>query len=226
MSKLKAVVSAPIDTYSGYGARARDFIKALILAKPEWDVKILSQRWGNTRAGYLEDHKEFDLASRILPKLTEQPDIWMQITIPNEFQRVGKYNIGVTAGIETTICHVDWIKGCNNIDLVLVSSNHAKKVFETSKFEIQDPHTDQIIDRVSLKTPIDVLFEGVDLTKYFKEPTSSFDISEIQESFCFLVVGHWMQGDFGQDRKNIGYTVKSFLETFKNKNKEIGRAHV
>ena len=43
------------------------------------------------------------------------------------------------------------------------------------------------------------------------------DLSEIKESFCFLSVGHWLQGTFGNDRKNIGYTIKTFLDTFKNK---------
>jgi hypothetical protein len=53
------VVSCPIDTYSGYGARSRDLVKALIETK-KYDVKILSQRWGNTRFGYLDDHNETD----------------------------------------------------------------------------------------------------------------------------------------------------------------------
>ena len=101
MSKPIIIVSCPIDTYSGYGARARDFVKALINLD-KYDVKILSQRWGNTRFGYLTEHKEFDLLSRIVPKIDAQPEIWIQITVPNEFQKIGKYNIGVTAGIETT----------------------------------------------------------------------------------------------------------------------------
>ena len=37
------VVSCPIDTYSGYAARARDFVKSLV-ELDEYDVKILSQR--------------------------------------------------------------------------------------------------------------------------------------------------------------------------------------
>jgi hypothetical protein len=48
----------------------------------------------------------------------------MQITVPNEFQPVGKYNIGCTAGIESTVAPGDWIEGCNRMDLVLGSSNH------------------------------------------------------------------------------------------------------
>ena len=57
MSKLSLAISCPIDTYSGYGARARDFVKA-VLATEKYNVQILSQRWGNTRFGYLEDHKD------------------------------------------------------------------------------------------------------------------------------------------------------------------------
>jgi len=83
MNKTTCVISCPADTYSGYGARSRDYIKALIESKPDWDIKILSQRWGNTRFGYLKDHKEADLASRIIANLTTQPDVWMQITVQN-----------------------------------------------------------------------------------------------------------------------------------------------
>ena len=99
MSKNTLAISCPVDTYSGYGARARDFIKALI-ALDRFDIQILSQRWGNTRFGFLEDHGEYELASLIVPHLTTQPDVWIQHTVPNEFQPVGKFNIGLTAGIK------------------------------------------------------------------------------------------------------------------------------
>ena len=219
MSKPIAVVSCPIDTYSGYGARARDFVKALI-ETDKYDVKILAQRWGNTRFGYLEDHKEFDLESRIIPNLTAQPELWIQITVPNEFQKIGKYNIGVTAGIETSQCDPSWIQGCNNMDLIIVSAEHAKTVFETSKFNMQDKKTNQVTGTLEIKPPVEVLFEGADLTKYFPKPSTAIDLSEVKEEFCFLNIGHWMQGDLGEDRKNIGYLIKSFCETFKNKSKQ------
>ena len=219
MSKPTVVVSCPVDTYSGYGARARDFVQSII-DLDKYDVKILSQRWGGTRFGYLKDHGNTSLSSRIIPQLTQQPDIWIQITVPNEFQKVGKYNIGVTAGIETTLCDPSWIQGCNNMDLVLVSSQHAKKVFEDSKFNMQDSRTGQVTGTVELQTKVEVLFEGVDVEKYapLAFPTKlKFD--EIDEMFCFLAVGHWLPGIMGEDRKNMGYTIKSFLETFKNKPK-------
>lgn len=222
MSKPTLVVSCPVDTYSGYGARARDFVQSII-DTDKYDVKILSQRWGGTRFGYLKDHKNESLASRIVPNLTQQPDIWIQITVPNEFQKVGKYNIGVTAGIETTLCDPSWIQGCNNMDLVLVSAQHAKKVFEESKFNMQDPNTGQVTGQVELTTKVEVLFEGADIEKYtpLALPTK-LDLDTIDEMFCFLTVGHWLPGVLGEDRKNIGYTVKAFLETFKNKKNAPG----
>ena len=222
MSKPTLVVSCPVDTYSGYGARARDFVQSII-DTDKYDVKILSQRWGGTRFGYLKDHKNESLASRIVPNLTQQPDIWIQITVPNEFQKVGKYNIGVTAGIETTLCDPSWIQGCNNMDLVLVSAQHAKKVFEESKFNMQDPNTGQVTGQVELTTKVEVLFEGADIEKYtpLALPTK-LDLSDIDEQFCFLTVGHWLPGVLGEDRKNIGYTIKAFLETFKNKKNAPG----
>jgi glycosyltransferase involved in cell wall biosynthesis len=217
MSKPTLVVSCPIDTYSGYGARARDFVQSII-DLDKYDVKILGQRWGGTRFGYLKDHRNTSLSSRIINQLTQQPDIWIQITVPNEFQKVGKYNIGVTAGIETTLCDPSWVQGCNNMDLVLVSAQHAKKVFEESKFNIQDNQTGQITGTVELKTKVEVVFEGADIEKYgpLALPVK-LDLDDIDEQFCFLTIGHWLPGALGEDRKNIGYTVKAFLETFKNK---------
>lgn len=222
MSKTIIVISCPIDTYSGYGARARDFVKAL--DKNKYEVEILSQRWGNTRFGYLQDHQEFELESMIIPKLTAQPDVWIQVTVPNEFQKVGKFNIGLTAGMETDISPPEWVQGCNNMDLILVSSEHGKASLVNSKYDAQDKNTGAT-QRIEVTTPVEVLFEGVDLEKYFTTDTIAnmeinLDLDNIQESFCYLFVGHWLQGSFGHDRKNVGWTIKAFLETFKNKKKQ------
>lgn len=215
------IISSPIDTYSGYGARSRDLIKALIKEYPEWDIKLLSQRWGNTRQGYLEDFNELDLIERKISKLEARPDVWIQITIPNEFQPVGNFNIGVTAGIETTVADHTWIEGCNRMNLNLVSSNHSKEVLTKYTYEIQDK---RLGTKQELKctSPIEVLFEGLDIEKYLHtgidyESKIVQSIDQIEEDWCFLTVGHWLQGDFSQDRKNMGGTIKAFLEAFKNK---------
>lgn len=217
--KQTCVVSCPIDTYSGYGSIARDFVKSLIISKgDEWDIKILSQRWGNTPYGYLEAHNETDLSSRIIPQLTHQPDIWFQITVPNEFQKIGKVkSIGVTAGMETTLCHHSWIEGCNRMDLVIVPSQHAKKTLEDSVFSQQDPNTKQIVGELKIQVPIEVVFYGIKTDVYKKVTPKKITLDEIPEDFCFLHVGMWTQGDIGHDRKDIGMTIKVFLEVFKNR---------
>ena len=217
------VVSCPIDTFSGYGARSRDIVISLIKSN-KYDVKILPQRWGNTPFGFLKadnpDHKlmmDCTLQGNQLPK---QPDVWMQITVPNEFQPVGKYNIGVTAGIETTLCDADWIEGVNRMNLTLVSSEHAKSVFKNSRFEKRSTQTQQLEGIVELNAPVEVLFEGADLNKYkiIDLPSDSQVLevlNDIPESFCYLFVGHWIKGDQGEDRKDISGLIKTFLETFK-----------
>jgi len=221
------VISCPLETMSGYGARSRDIVKAL-LKYDKYDIKVISQRWGNTAWNALdlnnpEDKKLYDLIWR-QPNLPKQPDIWIQVTVPNEFQPVGKFNIGITAGIETTVCDPSWIEGINKMNLTLVSSNHAKQVFEQSTFEKRNKQTNTLEGVIKLERPIEVLFEGADLNKYFhiedndlEETELVTSLDEIEEDFCFLFVGHWLQGDIGEDRKNVGYMIKSFLETFKNK---------
>jgi len=214
-------VSCPIDTYSGYGARSRDFVKALIESN-KYQVKILSQRWGDTRKGFLNDFEEWSfLKEFIIPSMNVQPDIWCQITVPNEFQKVGKYNIGLTAGIETTACAPQWIEGCNRMDLVLVSSAHSKNVFESTKYQVKNKQTGQDTE-LKLTTPVEVLFEGANLNIY--KPIKKFEnkelynhINNIPEKFAYLFVGHWLQGEMGQDRKNVGLLIKAFYEVFKGK---------
>jgi glycosyltransferase involved in cell wall biosynthesis len=221
MSKPTFVISCPIDTYSGYGARSRDIVKAII-ELDKYDVKVLPQRWGNTPFGFIKNNPEWEfLVSHILqqPQLPAQPEIWMQITVPNEFQQVGKYNIGCTAGIETTIAPAEWIEGCSRMNLVLGSSEHTIKVLKESKFEKRDQQTNQAVGIIDWKGDSEVIFEGADVEKY-KPVKSTFDLSDIKEEFAYLFVGHWMQGQLGEDRKNVGLLVKAFYETFKNKAKK------
>ena len=219
------IISSPFDTYSGYGARSRDIIKAIIQSD-KYDVKLISQRWGQTAWGFCNDNPEWAfLQNHILnaPQLPKQPEIWMQITVPNEFQPVGKYNIGVTAGIETTICAPEWIEGVNRMNLTLVSSKHSKKVFEDSKFEKRNQQTNQVEGTIKLQKPIEVLFEGADLDIYKtieQNQIQNINLDSINEDFAYLFVGHWLSGDLGEDRKNVGLLIKAFYETFKNKSKK------
>lgn len=220
MNKPVFVISCPYDTYSGYGARARDIVKAIINTG-KYDVKLMSQRWGSTAWGFCKDNPEWEFLHehKVEGQLTEKPDIWMQITIPNEFQPIGKYNIGCTAGIESNLCKHEWIEGLNRMDINWVSSTFSKQTFENTKYERKNKQTNQVEGYIQLEKPIEVVFEGANLDIY-KSITSkeikSINLDEIKESFCYLFVGHWMQGEYGHDRKNIWKMIKVFYETFKN----------
>ena len=230
MKKPLFVISSPFDTYSGYGARSRDLLKSIIKSN-KYDVKLLSQRWGTTPFGFCEDHSQWKfLFDHVAPAEWHQgkmpkPDIWAQITVPNEFQSVGRFNIGFTAGMETTGVDPTWIEGMERMDLNFVSSEHSKKVFLDSQFDKVHETTKQKVGVVKISKPLEVLFEGADLDIYGpltdKEIPQDLplinDLSQIPESYAYLSVGHWMQGDMGEDRKNIGLLVKAFYETFKNK---------
>jgi len=222
MSKPRFVISSPFDSYSGYGAHARDKIKAIIELN-KYEVQLLPQKWGETSWGFCKDHPEWAfLLDHIVPQDWQktQPEIWAQITIPNEFQAVGKYNIGITAGIESTACKPEWVEGLNRMDMNWVSSKFAKDTFEKMTYEKKDQKTGQVVGVVKLEKPIEVIFEGANLTTYKpikQSEIKTIDLKDIKEEFCYLFVGHWMQGELGHDRKNVGILVKSFYDAFRHK---------
>ena len=228
------MISAPVLTTSGYGARSRDLVKAIYeLKKDEWEIQILSQRWGNTPMDYVDYHEEWMwIKSLISPtgQPYKEPDYFLQVTVPNEFVPIGKlYSVGFTAGIETTVCDPSWIEGMNRMNVNVVSSNHAKRVFETSGFEKKDQRR-ATVEVLRNQKPIEVLFEGVNTDTYYKAKEGQFEDSDItmainenvKEDFNFLLVGHWLQGEIGQDRKNIGATIRTFMNAFKDQKKKPG----
>jgi len=216
--KPLCIVSCPIDTFSGYGARSRDFVKGLIESKgEEWDIKILPQRWGDCPWNFLS--QDDPLRQRFIGGVEQQPAIWMQITVPNEFQSIGQFNIGISAGIETNIFPSEFLVGMNKMNLNLVSSKHSKDVALATNFNQQNKQG-QTIGQLKLEKPIEVLFEGLDLNKYYKNPQNSKLLKDVKEDFCFLFTGHWLPGNFGEDRKNTGLLIKTFLDTFKGPGKK------
>jgi len=217
------VVQGPVATRSGYGNHTRDLVTSLIKAD-KYDIHIVSLPWGVTPMNALEkdnpDHQAIEL--RIARQnITRQPDVFIQISVPNEFQPHGKFNIGITAGIETTLVSPEFLEGCNKMDLILTTSEHSKNSFVHSTYDKMDEKTKQKISELKLDKPIKTLFEGVDIDTYFKtsklHETVVDELSNIKESFCYLFVGHWLTGDLGQDRKDVGMMIKTFCESFKNK---------
>ena len=179
MSKPIMLIQAPVATRSGYGNHSRDLIESLI-EMDKWDIKIASLRWGDCSMDALDDENPIHQKIKscfITPNnpLSVQPDVNVEIRVPNEFQKIGKYNIGITAGMETTLVSPEWIEGCNRMDLIIVPSEHSKRTFLNSKWDkMQDlPNGQkQKVGEIKIEKPIEVLFEGAD-TNIFKK-TSNF----------------------------------------------------
>jgi hypothetical protein len=222
--KPLVLITAPVGTRSGYGSHSRDIARSLI-SMNKFDIKIWPVRWGSTSQNALSenDPNDIPIIERLLdnPNMDRQPDIHIHIVVPNEFQPIGKFNIGITAGLETTVCPPEWIEGLNRMNLNIVPATFVKESIEKVVFDKHDNQTKQKIGEVRCQTPIEVLFEGADTNIYKTTKEFSKDLVDefdsIKEDFCFLFVGHWLQGGLGNDRKDLGMLIKTFLETFKNK---------
>ena len=225
MTKPFILFQGPVATRSGYGDHARDLALELIKSD-KYDIKVASLRWGNTPMNALNeqnpDHKLI-LDNMIYEgNLPKQPDLHIQVTVPNEFQKIGKKNMGITAGLEATAIPKNWVDGCNRMDLNIVPAEFVKEMIQQTKYE--EKQGKEVVRVHGVNTPIEVLFEGYDEKTFGK--TNKFseglvaEMNKITDSFCFLFVGHWLSGNLTQDRKDVGMLVKTFLETFKNKGKK------
>ena len=216
MSKPTLLFRGPVETRSGYGSHARDVLECLH-KMDMFEISVDSCMWGVTPMTALDESNEFHnwIKEKTVTSFNGIPDIYVSVTISNEFQRVGRFNIGVTAGIETTVAGKDLIDGCNNMDLVIVPSTFTRDVYFQTVYNENEKDSGRLLKQHKLSKPIEVLFEGADTSIYNDVTVESFNL-DIQEDFAFLFVGHWLKGDIGQDRKDVGMLIKVFAETFKD----------
>jgi len=222
-NKPICLIQSPCFTRSGYGDWSLDLVKS-ILRYDKWNVKLHPTRWGGTPNKYtiedlLADPDYKELVPYVLREpLKKQPDLFIQITIPSEFNPVGKYNIGITAGIETTTPAGEWIDGLNRMNMNIVMSKFNKDVFMATQY-IKN-HPDGRKEPLKVEKPMEICHWGVDTTT-FKKTTDKDDELEkifatIKEDFCFLFVGQWTHNSAYGDRKDIGNLIKTFCKTFQN----------
>lgn len=229
--KQNWVFQGPIYTRSGYGDWALSLAKSIcryIDNKPI-DLHVIPTRWGNCSKRNLEDELNDPIGKQLISKilrgpLQQQPELYIQVTIPNEFlvtpqglMKIGKFNIGITASIETTVPRAEWIEGINRMELNITMAQHGKDVLTHAQYSKKLPNG--VIEPVTAKSPIEVLFWGAD-TKIYNKSSMVIDsleqvMSSIKESFGFLFVGQWTGGTMNSDRKAIGWLIKTFLNTFK-----------
>jgi hypothetical protein len=216
MSRPILLFRGPVETRSGYGSHARDVLESLY-KMDMFDISVDSCNWGVTPMNALQDDNEFHqwIKEHKVTSLNSQPDIYVSVTISNEFQRIGKFNVGVTAGVETTVVGKDLVDGCNAMDLIIVPSTFTRDSFYNTVYNETEQSTNRLIKQFRVNKTIEVLFEGVNTNIYNDVVDESFDL-DIKEDFAFLFVGHWLKGDLGQDRKDVGMLIKTFVETYKN----------
>jgi ADP-heptose:LPS heptosyltransferase/glycosyltransferase involved in cell wall biosynthesis len=231
MQKIRTLLKAPLLTQSGYGVHARQIFDALY-SDELFDVHVESLNWGN--CSYITENtlqkkqinQCIDKALIAKQQGQEHYDLFVHVTIPNEFERKGRFNVGVTAGIETDrVSHV-WIQKCNEMDLNIVPSEHSKKVFQDTVIDWENPNTKER-GSFRLEKPMVVCAEGVDTT-LFRPREEGEEIAEnsmanlpLESDFNLLHVGQWGNGDFGHDRKNISLMLKYFIESFRGR-KDVG----
>ena len=190
--KKSVVMCAPFNTRSGYGDHARSFFYS-IMDRDDIDIKCVDVRWGSTPRNHLNPdvpkHKRL-LDTFINPQeLNKQPDVYIDIRIPNEFQNPGKFNIGITAGVETDVVSPEFLMGCNNMNLMIVPSTFTAETFSRCNYDRMEDTPDgqkQKTGEIKLERPIQVLFEGADTGIY--RPLNNSEIkSEFTDELTELI---------------------------------------
>jgi len=205
--KKKIIVRAPVLSRSGYGEHARFVLRALKTKEDIYDIHILNTNWGKTGWIY-ENNEERRWIDEIILKTSSYMqqnkyfDASIQVTIPNEWQKLASINIGVTAGIETTKVSPQWIEKSHEVDKIITISEHSKNVYLNTSYEAQNTKTGETIKNFRCDTPIEVVHYPV---RTFEPANINLNL---ETDFNFLTVSQW------GPRKNVENTVAWFIEEF------------
>lgn len=206
--KKKIFVRSPCLSQSGYGEQSRFALRALRSREDLFDVYLQPIPWGQT--GWIWEDNEFRqwMDSRItetqilIQERKLEPDMSLQITIPNEFERMCPINIGFTAGMETSKVAPEWIEKGNQMNKILVVSNHSKTSYIRTIIKKQDPTTGVEMEH-KLTAPIEVTWESTPRAEPEDIPGLNLDTK-----FNFLMVSQM------GPRKNFTNAITWWIEEF------------
>ena len=212
--KKKILVRGPVLSRSGYGEQSRFALKCLRSREDYFDIYVIPTSWG--RCGWVweetEEREWIDERIRetsIYISQGGQFDSSLQVTIPNEWEKLAPINIGYTAGIETTKVAPQWIEKSYTMDHIIVISNHSRNTFLDTTYQATDKNTGQVYNDFRCKTeitPVNYCIRNYDTDQHL-----DFDLDY---DFNFLCAAQ-----FGP-RKNVENTIKWFVEEFIDK--EVG----
>ena len=206
--KKKILIRGPVLSQSGYGEQARFALRALKSREDIFDIFVLPIAWGKT--GWVWEESEFrkwldekiTLTQVLIQRKQLQVDVSLQVTIPNEFERIAPVNIGYTAGIETHKCSPQWLQKCNEMDKVLVVSSHSKTSLVDTVAQATNQQTGETFP-YKIETPVEVVWESTPRHK----PEEIKELN-LKHDFNFLAVSQI------SPRKNFTNMVKWFVEEF------------
>ena len=210
--KQNILIRGPVLSQSGYGEQARFAMRAIRSKEDLFNIFILPLNWGQTGWVSLDNQERKWIDERIKAThlYTQQGgtfDISLQVTIPNEFERIAPINIGYTAGIETTKVSSAWLNKVNEMDKIIVVSNHSKDVFKDTVYTAQHPTTGHSI-KLECNSPIEVVNYPV---RDFKKQKINLNLDY---DFNYLAISQW------GPRKNFDNLINWFIE--ENADKEVG----
>lgn len=207
--KKKVLLSAPVLSKSGYGEHSRQLFEYLD-SKEELDVTVNILPWGLTAW-----HLKLDECNGLIGKIVKKSnynkndyfDVSFQVQLPNEWNpSVAKFNVGLSAMVETDRCNPDWVsKHCKKMDCVVVPSEFNKELIIKC---------DQ-----SMNSKVHVVPEHY-FVELDEDDYQEIDLN-VRTKFNFLTVGVLTGLKPELDRKNLFYLLKWFVEEFRG-NKEVG----
>ena len=210
MIRKKVVVKAPALSRSGYGEQSRFALEALRSREDLFDIYVINIPWGATGVIAEDTPQKKWIMERMIAaaqyiQQQGQFDISLQITVPNEFEKMAPVNVGYTAGIETTKVAPEWLEKCNTLmDKLVVVSEHSKKVFLSTKYSAKNNETGQVVEDYGIQIPVEAI--SYPIRKHDPEPLEDIEFTTDNN---FLVVSQW------GPRKNVENTIKWFVEEFK-----------
>lgn len=210
---IKVYVRGPFLTQSGYGHHARTVLRALQTREDLYDVYAQPVAWGATSWLWKDDEerRNYDeLLNKTITYLNSGGtfDASLQVTIPNEWQKIAPINIGITAGIETTKVSPQWIEKSMLMDKIITISTHSVNSLVDTVYEAVNNGTGEKVP-FKCETPVD----------YVSYPVRAFDPEKVNldltTSFNFLTVAQL------SPRKNAQQLIRCFVENFKD-NEDVG----
>lgn len=198
----KVLLRAPLLTNSGYGVHSRQVFEWL-LSKKDIEVDVECLKWGNTP--WMLHEKNDPLVPEIMKRskaLTPPYDVTFQLQLPDEWNpELGKFNVGMSAFVETEKCNPAWLDKCNKMDVIVAPSTFTKNVVKRSGILNKNLHV---------------------IPEWFNENLQDLSIidetnlDEVKTEFNYLIISTLTSVSPDNDRKNLINTIQWLYEKHKN----------